>query len=104
MRTLSTHTRNFFRLISYTINAYTLGADILSEAEIIINRLYELMRERNLTVNRVATLAGVTQSTFSSFIYRKTVPRVDLLHSLCNALNISVRDFLDFPPYNEVEK
>jgi transcriptional regulator with XRE-family HTH domain len=76
----------------------------LSEAELIINRLYELMRERNLTVNRVANLAGVSQSTVSSFIYRKTVPRVDLLHSLCNVLGISVRDFFDFPPYNEVEK
>ena len=76
----------------------------MSEAELIINRLYELMRERNLTVNRVANLAGVSQSTVSSFIYRKTVPRVDLLPSLCNVLGISVRDFFDFPPYNEVEK
>ncbi|MCD2257392.1 helix-turn-helix transcriptional regulator [Lactobacillus sp. CC-MHH1034] len=76
----------------------------MTESELIINRLYELMRERNLTVNRLANLAGITQSTVSSFIYRKSVPRVDLLHALCNVLGISIRDFFDFPPYNQVEK
>lgn len=76
----------------------------MTESELIIQRLYDLMRERNLTVNRLATLAGITQSTISSFIYRKSVPRVDLLHSLCSALEISLHDFFDFPPYNEVEK
>lgn len=76
----------------------------MSEADLIINRLYFLMREKNLTVNRLATLAGITQSTLSSLIYRKTVPRVDLLHSLCSALGITVHDFFDFPPYNEIEK
>lgn len=76
----------------------------MTESELIIDRLYSLMRERNLSVNRLATLAGVTQSTVSSFIYRKSVPKVDLLHSLCNAMDISVHDFFDFPPYNEVEK
>lgn len=76
----------------------------MTESELIIQRLYELMREQNLTVNRLATLAGLTQSTVSSFIYRRSVPKVDLIHSLCNALGISVKDFFDFPPYNEVEK
>lgn len=76
----------------------------MSEAELIIDRLYSLMRDKNLSVNRLANLAGVTQSTVSSLIYRKTVPRVDLLHALCKVLDISVRDFFDFPPYNEVEK
>ncbi|MBC6381905.1 helix-turn-helix domain-containing protein [Lactiplantibacillus plantarum] len=76
----------------------------MTESELIIQRLYDLMRERNLTVNRLATLAGVTQSTVSSFIYRQSVPKIDLLHSLCSALGISVHDFFDFPPYNEVEK
>lgn len=33
----------------------------MTESELIIQRLYDLMRERNLTVNRLATLAGVTQ-------------------------------------------
>lgn len=76
----------------------------MNESEMITTRLYELMDERNLTVNRLATLAGVTQSTISSFIYRKSVPKVDLVHAMCSAMGISVRDFFDFPPYNEVEK
>lgn len=76
----------------------------MSEHELVISRLYDLMREKNLTVNRISNLAGLTPSTLSSIIARKTVPRIDILHALCDVLDISVRDFFDFPPYNEVEK
>lgn len=75
----------------------------MTDSELVIERLYALMRERNLTVNRLATLSGVTQSTISSFIYRKGLPKIDLLRVMCKAMHISVRDFFDFPPYNEVE-
>lgn len=77
----------------------------MNDHELIITRLYELLRERNLTVNRLATLSGVRQSTINSLIERpKGVPKADTLRLLCIPLGISVRDFFDFPPYNEVEK
>ena len=98
------HVRKFFKFVYHTINAVTFGGASMTEAELIIDRLYSLMRERNLTVNRLATLANITPSSLSSLIYRKSVPRVDMLHALCSALGITVHDFFDFPPYNEIEK
>ncbi len=35
----------------------------MTDHELILNRIYQLIRERNLTVNRLATLSGVRQST-----------------------------------------
>ncbi|MBV0929674.1 MAG: helix-turn-helix domain-containing protein [Lentilactobacillus diolivorans] len=77
----------------------------MTDHELILNRIYQLIRERNLTVNRLATLSGVRQSTLTSLESRPTgVPKADTIRLLCKALGISVKDFFDFPPYNEVEK
>ncbi|WP_282803839.1 helix-turn-helix domain-containing protein [Secundilactobacillus kimchicus] len=77
----------------------------MNDHELILNRLYQLLRERNLSLNRLATLSGVRQSTLTSLESRPTgVPKADTLRLLCKALGISVHDFFDFPPYNEVEK
>lgn len=40
----------------------------MNDHELIINRLYKLLSERNLTINRLATLSGVSQSTIASLI------------------------------------
>jgi transcriptional regulator with XRE-family HTH domain len=77
----------------------------MNDHELIFERLYFLLRERNLTMNRLATLSGLRQSTLSSLEARPTgVPKVDTIRLICQALEISVHEFFDFPPYNEVER
>lgn len=78
---------------------------MMNDHELIFKRLYSLIDERNLTINRLATISGVRQSTIASLINRPTgVPKADTLRKLCAGLGISVRDFFDFPAYNQVEK
>ncbi|EAC7181328.1 XRE family transcriptional regulator [Listeria monocytogenes] len=77
----------------------------MNDHDLIFERLYTLLREKNLTMNRLATLSGLSQSTLSSLEIRPTgVPKADTLRLICKALEISVHEFFDFPPYNEVEK
>lgn len=59
------------------------------------------MREKNLTLHRVSILAGITNSTLSNIIYRKSSPQLDTIYKVCERLDISVKDFFDFPTYNE---
>lgn len=73
----------------------------MNHNEIIIDRLYGLLREKNMTVNRLADVSGIRQSTLSNMFIRKSVPKVDMLYKICQALDISVVEFLDFPPYNK---
>lgn len=68
------------------------------------DRLYEYMRDKNLTLNRVATLSGIRASTLNNIVNRGSAPRIDTIYKICAGLDISVHDFFDFPPYNEVEK
>lgn len=73
----------------------------MNDHELIINRLYKLLNDRNISINRLATLSGVRQSTITSLINRPTgVPKADTLRLLCEGLGISVKEFFDFPPYN----
>lgn len=75
-----------------------------NDAELFKERLYYYMKDQNLTLNRVAVLSGITASTLNNIINRGSAPRLDTMHRLCTGLGISVHDFFDFPPYNEVEK
>jgi DNA-binding Xre family transcriptional regulator len=76
-----------------------------TDGELIAEHLIHLINERNITVNRLATLSGIGQSTLNSLYDGSSKrPTVTTIRSICTGLGISVHDFFDFPPYNEVEK
>ncbi|WHQ54544.1 helix-turn-helix transcriptional regulator [Lactiplantibacillus plantarum] len=76
-----------------------------TDGEFISEHLMELITQQNLTINRVATLAGLNQSTVNAmFEGRSKRPTITTIRKVCGTLGISVHDFFDFPPYNEVEK
>lgn len=74
----------------------------INHSELFVTRLYEYMRENNLTLNRVATLSAMAPTTLSNIVNRGSAPRIDTVYKICQGLDISVKDFFDFPPYNEV--
>lgn len=75
-----------------------------TDGELISEHLMEIITSKNLTINRVATLAGLSQSTVNAmFEGRSKKPTIYTIRKVCNVLDISVHDFFDFPPYNEVE-
>ena len=64
-------------------------------------RLYFYLKEKNMTINRVSTLAGISVTTLSSIINRDSSPRIDTVYKICQGLDISFIEFFDFPPYNQ---
>ncbi|EGO5850661.1 hypothetical protein WMI_01332 [Enterococcus faecalis EnGen0363] len=71
------------------------------EHQLIKDRIFYYLKKKDITPNRLAELSGIRQSTLSSMFNRNGVPKVDTIHAICKGLNISVRDFFDFPPYNQ---
>lgn len=52
------------------------------------------MQQQNLTVSELARRSGVTQSTVDSVLRtQNTNPRIDTIHKMNKALNISVPEF-----------
>ena len=76
-----------------------------TDGELVSAHLMQLINQQNLTINRVAVLSGLSQSTVNAmFEGRSKRTTITTIRKVCNTLDISVRDFFDFPPYNQVEK
>lgn len=68
-------------------------------------RILELCAQRDLSVNRLATISGVTQSTLNNIISgRNHSVTVSTVKKLCDGLDISLREFFDSPSFDELEQ
>ena len=73
--------------------------------EAVIKRLFELCNERQITINKLSTISGVTQSTVSDIVNGTTASaRMDTIKKLCDGLEISVRQFFDSPLFDDLEQ
>ncbi len=68
-------------------------------------RIPELCAQRGITVNRLATRSGVTQSTVNNIISgRNHSATVATIKKLCDGLDITLRDFFDTPVFDALEQ
>ncbi|MBO4854005.1 MAG: helix-turn-helix transcriptional regulator [Oscillospiraceae bacterium] len=74
----------------------------MTYSDAVIARLRQLCKQRNITVNRLATLSGITQSTVENLMAGKTRnPKLKTLHKIAVGLDMTVSELLDFPEMNE---
>lgn len=74
----------------------------MTYSDVIIKRLFQLCTEKDITVNKLATLSGITQSTVENIMSGKTKnPKLKTLHKLAIGLDMTVSELLDFPEMNE---
>lgn len=68
-------------------------------------RILALCAQRGITVNRLATLSGVTQSTVNNIISgRNNSTTVATIKKLCDGLDITLREFFDVPAFEDLEQ
>ena len=74
----------------------------MTYSDAISKRLMNICDERGLTINRLATLSGITQSTIQDLITGKTKnPKLKTLHKIAVGLNMTVSELLNFQEMNE---
>lgn len=74
----------------------------MTYSDAVIKRLTELCDEKKITINKLATLSGITQSTVENIISGKTKnPKLKTLHKLALGLGMTVSELLDFAEMNE---
>lgn len=65
--------------------------------EAVRHRILQLCEERNLSVNKLSSISGVTQSTESTvnniISGRNNSTTVSTLQKLCDGLGITIQDF-----------
>ena len=61
--------------------------------------------ERNIAVNTLANISGVSSSTVYSMLGTKSKnPGIASIKKICDGLDISIRDFFDTPLFDELEQ
>ncbi|PZL72784.1 XRE family transcriptional regulator [Enterococcus plantarum] len=73
----------------------------MTYSDVIRLRLKNLCNEKNISINKLATLSGITQSTVDNIMKGKTKnPKLKTLHKLATGLDMTVSELLDFPEMN----
>ena len=73
--------------------------------EAVAQRIIELCNERNIAVNALANISGVSPSTIYSMLNQKSQnPGVVSIKKLCDGFEITVREFFDSPLFDETEQ
>ena len=68
-------------------------------------RILELCKENKITVNKLATISGLTQSTLSNIVSgRNNSATIATIKKLCDGLNISIRDFFESQLFDNLEQ
>ena len=74
-------------------------------SETTVARLLELCKERGITVNKLATDSGVTQSTVNEIVNGVTKNfGIVTLKKLVDGLNITITDFFDTEAFRKLEQ
>ena len=68
----------------------------MKTCEAITQRILDLCREKNITPNKLGTLAGLDPSTITSIFYGKSKnPGIITIKSICDGLDISLIQFFN---------
>ncbi len=67
-------------------------------------RIIQLCREQNITVNKLATMSGITQSTLSNIVSgRNNSTTVSTIQKICDGLGISIYEFFNCDIFRNIE-
>lgn len=68
-------------------------------------RIKKICIDKNITLNKLCTMAGITQSTASNIVHGNSKnPGVVTIKKLCDAVNISIQDFFDDELFQDLEQ
>ena len=74
----------------------------MTYADAISHRLLQICTDRNITVNQLSTLSGISHTTIHDLVTGKSKNvTLKTLHKIAVGLNMTVSQLLDFPEMNE---
>ena len=77
----------------------------MTTKEAVAKRILGLCDERNIAVNALANLSGVSPSTIYSMLNEKSKnPGVVSLKKICDGLEITVREFFNCELFEDLEQ
>lgn len=73
-------------------------------SEAMITRFDELLAQKNMNVNQVATRAGINPSTIRSMLKKRCKSsKVITIYYICLGFDISMKEFFDSEMFKDIE-
>lgn len=77
----------------------------LNIGEAVRLRILELCAKNNITVNKLATISGITQSTLNNITGgRNNSTTISTVKKLCDGLDISIEEFFHSDIFRNLEQ
>ncbi|MBP3922448.1 MAG: helix-turn-helix transcriptional regulator [Ruminiclostridium sp.] len=74
-------------------------------SEAVAERILELCKERDITVNKLCTISAVTQSTVNDIVNKKAKNiGIVTIKKLCDGLQMTVIEFFDCDLFKNLEQ
>ena len=73
--------------------------------EAVKERILELCRERDITINKLSSLSGVTQSTVNNIVSgRNRSTTISTIKKLCDGLGITIEEFFHSELFRDLDQ
>lgn len=73
--------------------------------EAVRNRILRLCGERNISINRLATLSALPPSSIKNVLYGKSQnPKLATIKMICDGLEITLGEFFATPEFDALEQ
>lgn len=67
-------------------------------------RITNLIEERNISVSKLSTLAGISRSTLSKFLSgKRKMIRLEMIEYICEGLGMKLKDFFNDELFDNIE-
>lgn len=78
---------------------------MMNTKEAVAERIVQLCKERNIAINSLANISGVSPSTIYSMLNEKSQnPGVVSIKKLCDGLEITLREFFNSELFDDLEQ
>lgn len=69
------------------------------------NRILSICGARGLTINKLATMAGMPPSSIKNILYGKSLnPKLVTIKMLCDGLDMTLGEFFSSPEFDHLEQ
>ena len=78
--------------------------DIMLISDAVAKRISLICEERNISINKLALMSGLTQSTLQSIISGKSKnPKLLTIVRICESLEMELKDFFDIEIFEKID-
>ena len=77
----------------------------MTTVEAVRDRILQLCEQRNMTINKLASVSALPPSSVKNILYGKSQnPKLLTIKMLCDGLDITLGEFFNAPVFDELEQ